>query len=232
MSTQAQPSSQQDIYFARVKPYNKQRGHVVRRIVCMGRLWTGGDGISPGDIPEWVKVNGAQADALKRFKQDDRSPWAASVFDIVTPLQRQEIDAREEEFRKAMYGLGPKPTIDALPDLSAKETDATGASAKAGRMTLEDLQNAPAPTLPVVGDDDLGGVAPAETIKPQVKARVSDVSGRMDATSEFPSTQDMNQEHAGEKEAAKEAEKVPAPVPTNVPPPKTSRAKSRRRKSS
>lgn len=216
----------QDVYFARVKPYNKQRGHVVRRIVCMGRLWTGGDGVTPNEIPEWVRVNGAQAQALKAFRQDDRSPWAAGVFDIVTPLQRQEIDAREEEFRKALYGLGPRPSIDALPDLAAKETDATGSRPKQGRMTLEDLAGASPPALPVVGEDDLGGVAQVETSGPQVKARVTDVSGRMDAASELSPAEEAP---APQTAAAPQAAAAPKSVPTNVPPPKAAR-KGRRRK--
>jgi hypothetical protein len=214
--------SERDVYYVRVKPYNKQRGHLIRRTVIMDRLWTGGDGLTPGDIPEWVKVNGAQAAALKEYKQSD-DPFSPRIFDIVTPERKAEIDAKEEEYRKAYYGLGPRPSLAALPNLTAKESDATGASDKRGQFTLEDLKGAPPPTKPVITDDDdddsAGAIAASVPKISSVQARVSDVSGRLEAASDFPTTEDLNAD--GGDAAADDM--PPAPVPTAVPPPKSSR---------
>lgn len=217
----------EEVFYARVKPYNPKRGHLVRRIVCMGTLWEGGSGLPPDTIPAWTKVNAAQAEALKRFRQVDNDPYSARVFDIVTPPKREEIDQREEGYRKALLGIGHSRPISELPDVSARERNAVGTSDQpvkpdGFRMTLEDLKGAPAPTLPVADDDEdeVGGLAsmPASP-EATVKAAEKDLTGRAEASADFPDSEDLNADDDGDDEAA---------LPTSVPPPKP-KSWSRRR---
>lgn len=213
--------SNQDPLFARVKPYNPKRGHVVRRIVVLGTLWEGGSGVPPDTIPTWTKVNAAQAVALKACLQIDNDPYSQRVFDIVTAEQRKQIDAREERYRRAILGYGASPTIAELPDVTAKDSGARGGSSQplnedGSRMTLADLKDAKGPDmLPVDTDDEIGGLPdmrPATT--PNVVADERDVSGRASAADGFDSSEDMNADDDADDDGD-----VGITVPTNVPPP-------------
>ena len=221
---------EQDVFYARVKPYNPKRGHVCRRVIVLGTLWEGGSGVPPDTIPTWTKVNAAQAAALKACKQVDNDAYSQRTFDIVTAEQRAQIDHREEQYRKSIMGYGAHPTIGELPDMTAKESNATGGSAQplkadGSRMTLADLQNAPVPALPIADDDDeIGGLATMQPEKaPQIKAQEKDLTGRAAATADFPDSEDLNDsDDDGDDDAA--------PMPTSVPPPKsTSKGRSRGR---
>ena len=179
-------------YFARVKPCSPKRGHHVRRFHCLGRLWRGGDGITPGDIPEWVEVNAAQAEMLKTFRQHNRDAYAPEVFDIVTLEQKAAIDQKEENFRKAVFGIQGATNITELPNVEAKERQAL--TTPQGRITLADLKDAK-PSRPVVTDvNEIGTPEMPPTVKTgdAVKARTINASGRAEAASDFEETEDMN----------------------------------------
>jgi hypothetical protein len=214
---------EQDVLFARVKPYNPKRGHVCRRVIVLGTLWEGGSGVPPDTIPTWTKVNAAQAQALKACKQVDNDAYSQRIFDIVTAEQRAQIDHREEQYRKSIMGYGASPTIGELPDVSARDSSAIGGSAQplnadGSRMTLADLQNKTAvPVLPLADDDDeIGGLQDMQPEKtPQIKAHEKDMTGRFAASSDFPSSEDLNADAEDD-----EADVSTVAMSTTVPPPK------------
>lgn len=95
--------------YARVKPYNPKRGHLVQRIFvrALGRVIEGGDGRQRPI--EWIQVRPDQASLLRTYRQDDQDPDAKQVFDIVTLEQRQAIDRAEEAARIAGVSAAPAP---------------------------------------------------------------------------------------------------------------------------
>jgi hypothetical protein len=233
-------------YWVRVKPLNPKRGHVVGRIHCLGRLWRGGDGIE--QIPEWVEVNKAQAEALMDFQQSDRDPYSPRVFDIVTPELRRQIDQKENDFRMSVLGRGQP--ITAMPDVTAPEASLVDGQATRRRVTLEDLASGQS-------DEAVGGIADADkapaprqpresSALPEPSTPAADLAGRAAAAEGFEDTLDMNDgEDDGDDDGDDEAEAAsaaslpapapPPPAPKPARPPKTakvSKAASRRRRGS
>lgn len=102
--------------WARLRPYNPKRAHKLRRLHAFGRLWHGGSGLEPGDIPEWVQVTPRLAKALVRVRQSDRDPYSPRAFDIVTDQLRKQIDAQEEGYRRR---FAPAASVSSLPDVRA-----------------------------------------------------------------------------------------------------------------
>jgi hypothetical protein len=228
--------------WARLKPYNPKRGHLLRRCHYLGRLWQGGNGIDPGEIPEWVGVNHAQARELKKLRQDGttHNSEARRAFDIVTEEQRKAIDLREEDYRKAALGLS-RPAISELPDVSAPLVNpARAAQHKA--LTMEDLEDAPADADEDVNsvltsedeEDSMLGAVPGANRNPQVKAEEVDISGRQAAAEGFEAAgshdlndgEDVNDVAPQHGKAAGEA-----PEPTTMPPPRASRSSRSKAKS-
>ena len=186
-------------YWARLKPYNPKREQLLQRCHFLGRVWHGGNGIT--EIPEWVKVNPAQANMLKRLKQNGTYGEDLDVkpaFDIVTPEFKARIDKKEEAIRKAALGYGA-PNVSEMPDVSASESDASGSGSEpVGRITLEDLQDAPPPSVPVIEDadvstDHVGTIAGVQSA-PKLEPKEVDISGRVAAAEGFeqPGTHDLN----------------------------------------
>lgn len=188
-------NTSQPSYWARLKPYNPKYGQRLKRCFYLGRLWAGGDGVH--EIPEWVRVNPAQAVELRKLRQDctcDYNPDIKRAFDVVTQEQKDIIDRREETYRRAALGFGA-PNITEMPDISPREVDASGQQQPAGRITLEDLEGAPAPSIPVLDDDEesIGQIADMPSV-PDLKPAEVDISGRVAAAEGFeaPGTHDLN----------------------------------------
>lgn len=240
--SQLQPSPRQK-YWVRLKPYSPKRGYRLKRVHYLGRLWLGGNGIDVDEIPEWVKVGRAAAAELKKLRQDGYTynTGARRAFDICTEDQRAEIDAKEEDYRKAALGLRGA-TITELPDVTARRADMTSKASQPKRLTLEDLEDAPAPTEsvePVLtsadeDDDQLGTVAAAAAAgAPQVKADETDLTGRAAATEGFeePGTHDLN-DTQDVNEVAPQHGKTPGEAPEatpQVPAPRSGRGRSQSR---
>ena len=132
-------ATQPSFYWVRIKPFNPKRNCKLMRFHVLGRVWTGGDGI--WDIPEWVKVNRAQAAECKRYFQSgfttSQGPNDRKAFDIVTDARKREVDARELEVRMRVRGLGAAAVTE-LPDLTAPSHDVNAPAKR--RMTLEDFE--------------------------------------------------------------------------------------------
>ena len=218
-----------DTYWVRVKPLNKKRGHVVERVHVLGRIWQGGNGIDPNKIPEWVKVNAAQAAALRECKQIDNDPYSQGIFDIVTEEMKVQIDTKEENVRKAILGFGSQHTINELPNISAGTSDVSGTVKPQGRLTLDDLKGeAAAPTMPAV-DELLTSVGTIEGVKAapktMTKAPEVDLTGRADAmvSDAAPAAEEPVQVSyvpppaAAAKGARAAKAKAPVPVPKPKP---------------
>jgi hypothetical protein len=128
-----------------VKPYNPKKGYKVKRTKVLGKLWIGGEGILPDDIPEWAGVNRAQAEILATFHQTDGDLSTPKLFDIVTDEQRQLIDQREMEQRMMALRIAPTGLGSVTLDrVKGRYSDVTSGVEKAlqphiGKMTLADL---------------------------------------------------------------------------------------------
>ena len=94
------------VYYVRIKPYDKQAGHLRKRQYFheLGRAINGGTG-KPGSIPEWVPVSAAVAAELSKYKQNPERPNSPYVLDIATPEERQHIDHAESQLRSQQMGL-------------------------------------------------------------------------------------------------------------------------------
>ena len=149
-----------EVFYARIKPYNPKRGHVVQRYHVVGRAWKGGDGIY--EIPEWVKVNRAQAEQLLTCYQTDA--YSPMVFDICTPDLRAQVDAREEADRLVIRGQ--RAVINELPNVAAAVRELTGP---------------PKPNLDALASGmgaQIGGLdVPVHTVASDTKAKTTDISG-------------------------------------------------------
>lgn len=228
--------TQTQTYFARVKPYNLKRGHVVRRIKCMGKLWTGGSGLPPDTIPTWTQVNAAQAAALKQFLQLDNDPYSQPVFDIVTPEQKAGIDEREENYRKAALGFGGPASVGELPNVAARVDNESGQDAHGqlkadgSRLTMDDLRGAPAPSLPVadIVTEQVGTLQDFDSVQPNaspITAQEHDISGRMDAAAELTTEPSPGTIPPPRKSVTKVKARAPKKVVKKVPAKGRGRAK-------
>lgn len=98
-------------YWIRLKPFNKDLGHLRRGqyIDAIGKVLKGGTG-QPGDIPEWVMVNPDVARKVVPMLQDpDRAHVSPFLCDVVTEEERQSIDAQEEAYRMSAAGMSAPP---------------------------------------------------------------------------------------------------------------------------
>jgi hypothetical protein len=195
----------------------------MRRCHYLGRLWLGGNGIDPGEIPEWVKVNKAQATELKKLRQDGTTHGtdARRAFDIVT------------DEHKAALGLSG-PSVSELPDVTAQQVDPVKAAQRKA-LTMEDLEDAPddsADESVLTADDDddaVLGTVPGATRTPQVKADEVDISGRQAAAEGFESagSHDLNDGEDVNDVApqhGKQPGEEPEPTPSRMPAPRARRA--------
>lgn len=121
MTTQAQASNPTEglpHLYARLKPYNPQRHQLLRGLHLNGKYYKGGDGLAPDTIPEWYQVSVEEAKLLFKVRSRPEKPdFPVRAFDIVTPEQKEQIDAIEEQYRRAYLGLGQHP--DRMPELRA-----------------------------------------------------------------------------------------------------------------
>lgn len=136
--TPAQAGYVEPHYYVRIKPFNKQRGHVRTRqfVRELGRPINGGTG-QPGSIPEWVRVSPDIAMSMSIYKQNEEDPMSPPVFDIVTEHERQRIDQAEAQLRAASMGLAGF-TPQAIMQTAQQ----------AGQLTAQVAQGAMPPQMP------------------------------------------------------------------------------------
>jgi len=160
-----------DSYFVRIKPYNKQRGHVRRNqfFAELGRLLKGGTG-QPGSIPEWAgPVDRNTAISLAKYRQRPYDPYSEPVCDIVTAEEKVGIDRSESQYRAATLGLAgvtPQQIIDQLgpgsSQLNARTTSAAPRRSRPstlhGAQAYQQLQGATQP--PAAGMAKVQRIAP------------------------------------------------------------------------
>jgi len=146
-----------DAYFIRIKPYNKQVGHVRRNQFFseIGRLVRGGTG-QVGDVPEWVgPVSREVAIAVSAYRQRAYDLDSPPVCDVVTAEEKEAIDAGESQYRVAalgLMGISPQQILAQMQRAGGQVNARTGAppprrqkpSTVQGAQAYQQLQQAQA----------------------------------------------------------------------------------------
>lgn len=117
--------------YVRLKPYNKNRGHVLRRYSYRSTRFYEG---------RWYKVDESLAQQLSGLHQQHHNPDSPLAFDVATEAQALSIEAeerrREEEEMRRVHNA----EVLAAKEVSSREVS--------GVLTTEDL--------PDVDDQELG----------------------------------------------------------------------------
>jgi len=202
MSTEQSPN---DVFWVRVKPYNKQKGHLLQRVVlsskkldkALRKIWTGGDGIYV--VPEWCKVTRDQAESIKDLRQSEKNPESPRIFDIVTQERKNRIDNIEEDHRKAILGYGR--SITSMPNVSAVERDMTGNFIQ--ETSLDDLASGTEEGLPVMTQATAKKVIGEKTETDLTGSVISksevEVTGRVSAMEGFEESNEESNEELDEE---------------------------------
>jgi hypothetical protein len=187
-------------FWVRVKPYNQKKGFLVKRTRVLGRLWKGGEGLLPNDIPEWVGVSQEQAEVLSYFHQTDGDDSTPKLFDIVTDAQRQRIDQGEMEQRMIALRVTPQGLGSlTLDKIQGRYSDVSTGIQRAmrpyiGRMTLADLAKAPSVSKDEKAQSNFLSNLPQQVQQAALPKEVDisqvDTPGRMEAISGFEQEND------------------------------------------
>jgi hypothetical protein len=177
-------------YFVRIKPYNKQLGHVRTRQFFseLGRAIDGGTG-KPGDIPNWVEVTAAVAAQLSKYRQDDNKPMSPRVLDIATAAEREYIDATESQLRGAQLGM-----LGMTPQQIMEATKRTGGVRARVGTAIAPAQQVPQREVPTMlqGAElhaGLPAMQPPMAAQPAMQPVVpAEAAGRMAALQGVPET--------------------------------------------
>lgn len=108
---------------ARLKPYNPNRGHKLRRFMIQGIRFDADKG--------WYKVSEAMADTLKEVHQDYYDEDSPLAFDIMTQAEAIALETREAE-------KAERRAVAASPHHTASTAKAVGGAGK-GDLTTADL---------------------------------------------------------------------------------------------
>lgn len=91
--------------FARVKPFDRAKGHVALNRNIGGVVFKG------GKDPEWKRVTLDQAEVLAEMHQIDDKPTSPKVFDICTYSEMKRLDMLE---RKKKLGVASRSEVSEL----------------------------------------------------------------------------------------------------------------------
>ena len=111
-----------DVLYARIKPYDPKHGCYRQRQYTpeLKKVCQGGTG-EPGDVPIWYVIPLHLKDKLLRYMQKASDPRSERVFDVVTAVDRVQIDRAEEYYRasRPIRDPGKKTTRARVVDTTA-----------------------------------------------------------------------------------------------------------------
>lgn len=157
-----------DVRYVRLKPYNKQAGHLVKRYHVAGQLFIGAD---QAGNPKWYKVDRQVAAMLAGKRQNHSDPHSQPVFDVATAAEYKAISLRERDLRLVEMGLASASAVSAGPQHAAEAPLVDRSSGRGGAVPAGEIPNAAAPPAPAIKVDEVGPstgepVAPSETVVP------------------------------------------------------------------
>ena len=96
----------------RLKPYDKHRGHVLRRLHVHGTLFHEARG--------WYKVDDGVAERLASVHQRDNDPVSPLAFDICSEEEAVQLETDERKAAEARASAA-EPNVSAATDLTSKD---------------------------------------------------------------------------------------------------------------
>lgn len=202
---------------ARLKPYNKRRGHLLQRlhISGFGRL-----DASKG----WYAVDEALADRLRACRQDENDPNSPEACDVVTEEEAREIDARESAANARAAANRPN---EVQRQRSTRAGSDAGPRRRSDVMTTADLpRNARDEEEPAEDWDKFDPNAPREQAPEEL------IDGADAEDSEDPGADDEpGLAPVGLATPPQRATKAPPQRATKAPPKASGQGKKRTRKS-
>ena len=117
-----------DTMLVRLKPYNKKKGHVLRRYLYRGIRFQESRG--------WMRVRNEVADYLKSVHQIPDDQDSPEAFDICSEKEAKAIDKKEkQDARVALPAEDAKDVTEARAEPGAGDAGAEGT----GDLTTADL---------------------------------------------------------------------------------------------
>ena len=208
-------------YWVRLKPMDKQRGHLRRGqfIPQLGMVLKGGTG-APGDVPVWAAVENPQhAYEISQLLQNDMKPHtSAFLCDVVTDEQRAQIDRIEEAYRMSSAGMSGMPVglhQNAIGVIRAREAVNTpsvvSAAQNFAQPTTPPSFAAPQVTPTHIQQDQMQQMAQSPEYQEQVQAGIAHIER-------------YNPADLGGRAAALQGLQTVPPPPAAAPPPQVQAA--------
>ena len=96
----------------RLKPYDRHRGHVLRRLHVRGQLFHEARG--------WYKVDDGVAEALSDIRQRDNNPNSPLAFDVCSEDEAVELEKAEKRAAEERASA-VEPNVASAKDLTSDE---------------------------------------------------------------------------------------------------------------
>jgi len=213
-----QPTGQR--WFIRIKPYNRQLGHLRLNQYFdeITRLLKGGTGL-PGDIPEWVEVPEVVAYSMTKYRQRDGDLSSPQVLDIVTLEQKELIDQQEQHQRMATMGVAgmtPTQVLNSAAQVAQAPTRAMGGMQPAAPPPIQ-------PPSMVAGAEAFHAgtpqpLPPVETVPGHMGGRAAALAGLTPAPAPAPVAAQPQAQPAPEQPSQVMPAAAPPPPPTGAVP--------------
>lgn len=141
--------------YVRLRPFDRQAGHVVRRYDW--RIPNSTKFLTFTRAGVWHKVPFRYAEALREARQDERNPLSPPVFDVCTEEEARVLDSRAQAEREAARRL-VEPTVDTAVNMM----DSSPAKKPSSRTSALSDFNAAASGQEDEDDDEGEEIVPEE----------------------------------------------------------------------